>query len=190
MAGPPLGHRHPQQRLISPMPHLPPKGGIWACELKTLTENVDSVLTHPIWGENLNRTGQNLNPSQLLPPCCPADAAHRPAMRQNSRCDGFHPLVARPGGWRARSESNRRLSFSRAALARLWSQRQGEGVLGPLSSLLARAGVIPLHAMYPTCFGGHLRVEIPQLEPSRPPRIQIARGRGGFCAYSPGRGRG
>ena len=24
---------HPQQRLISPMPHLPPKGGIWACEL-------------------------------------------------------------------------------------------------------------------------------------------------------------
>ena len=24
---------HPQQRLISPTPHLPPKGGIWACEL-------------------------------------------------------------------------------------------------------------------------------------------------------------
>ena len=24
---------HPQQRLIRPTPHLPPKGGIWACEL-------------------------------------------------------------------------------------------------------------------------------------------------------------
>ena len=28
---------HPQQRLISPTPHLPPKGGIWACELKKKT---------------------------------------------------------------------------------------------------------------------------------------------------------
>ena len=111
-------------------------------------------------------------------------------MRQISRCDGSHPLVARPGGWRARSESNRRPSFSRVALARLLSQRQGEGVWGPLSSPLARAGVIPLHAIYPTCFGGHLRVEIPQLEPSRPPPIQIARGRGGYCAYSPDRGCG
>ena len=28
-------YSHPQQRLISPTPHLPPKGGIWACDSNT-----------------------------------------------------------------------------------------------------------------------------------------------------------
>ena len=46
--------RAPSTKALRPTPHLPPKGGIWDCELKTLTKNVDSVLTHPIWGKNLN----------------------------------------------------------------------------------------------------------------------------------------
>ena len=49
-----LNRSAPSTKALSPTPHLPPKGGIWACELKTLRKNVDSVLTHPIWGENLN----------------------------------------------------------------------------------------------------------------------------------------
>ena len=40
------GGRHPQQRLISPTPHLPPKGGIWVCELK----NTGSCRRPPLGG--------------------------------------------------------------------------------------------------------------------------------------------
>ena len=39
--------KYPQQRLISPTPHLPPKGGILACELK---RNTGSCRRPPLGG--------------------------------------------------------------------------------------------------------------------------------------------
>ena len=71
----------------------PPWGG---CRLDTLKKNRDSVLNQPklvkIW-PTLVKICQKSALVAASTPCSSIEAAHRPAMRQNSRCDGCHPSV-------------------------------------------------------------------------------------------------